>query len=481
VRKTFGTTALLACALTLLLASSDAEATSLGRLHRERLEVGRTLIEAQSSNWQAILPYYTADIEYHDPVVDIYGIDMMTEFLGRLFTSSGDLVTTFEDETLLNGIYSASWTMVGQFNGVPYSAKGISIIKFRGLSKRVYYQRDYYSENDIMINIPGLDQAAIGFRTYYRCAVDPTFECPLETAATTIKPTDNLPNADKSWNSIVSAIRLRRERLEIGRALIEINNADWQSLLPYYTNDIEYHDPIVDIYGIDTLVTVPGPALRQLRGSHHHGRGRVAGRRCLHGDLDDGRTVQRHPVQRQGHVDPEIPPREREGLLLARLLHRGRHHGHRPGPWTRRSAGSAPTTGARSTPPSPAPCPRRGLSKPGSGKSDGPQSASAFSLRQNAPNPFNPTTEISFVVPDGGANVSLRVYDITGRLVRTLVEGNEPAGTRSVTWSGENDRGQPVPSGTYFYHLTGPSFSEKKKMVFLQVARLELLARPAPA
>ena len=97
-----------------------------------------------------------------------------------------------------------------------------------------------------------------------------------------------------------------------------------------------------------------------------------------------------------------------------------------------------------------------------------PQSASAFSLRQNAPNPFNPTTEISFVVPDGGANVALRVYDITGRLVRTLVEGNEPAGTRTVTWSGENDRGQPVPSGTYFYHLTGPSFSEKKKMVLLK-------------
>lgn len=258
MKKAIGTTALLSCALLLLLVSADAQASGLGRLHRDRLEIGRALIEAQSSNWQSILPYYTADIEYHDPVVDIYGIDMMAQFLARLFTSSGDLVTTIEDETLLNGVYSASWTMAGQFNGVPYSAKGISIIKFRGLSRQVYYQRDYYSENDIMINIPGLDQAAIGFRTYYRCAVDPTFVCPLEAAATTIKPTDGSLNADKSWSTIRSAIRLRRERLEIGRALIEINGADWQSLLPYYTNDIEYHDPIVDIYGIETMVPFLG-------------------------------------------------------------------------------------------------------------------------------------------------------------------------------------------------------------------------------
>ena len=69
--------------------------------------------------------------------------------------------------------------MSGQFLGVPYEAKGISIFKFRPRTALVYYQRDYYSEGDIMATIPGLDQAVLGFRTDYRCAVDPTFDCPF--------------------------------------------------------------------------------------------------------------------------------------------------------------------------------------------------------------------------------------------------------------------------------------------------------------
>ena len=101
-------------------------------------------------------------------------------------------------------------------------------------------------------------------------------------------------------------------------------------------------------------------------------------------------------------------------------------------------------------------------------KSDAPPSASTFSLNQNVPNPFNPTTEISFAVPDGGANVSLRIYDVTGRLVRTLVDGFEPAGTQAVTWFGKNDQGRPVASGVYYYLMTGPDFAEKKKMVLLK-------------
>ena len=45
---------------------------------------------------------------------------------------------------------------------------------------QTYYSRDYYTEGDIMATIPGLDEAVAGFRTFYRCAVDPTYECPLE-------------------------------------------------------------------------------------------------------------------------------------------------------------------------------------------------------------------------------------------------------------------------------------------------------------
>ena len=103
----------------------------------------------------------------------------MAQFLGRLFFSSADLITTIEDESCIGGTYMASWTMVGSFNGVPYDAKGMSVIKFLPGESRVYYQRDYYTEGDIMVNIPGLDEPTIAFRTYYRCAVDPTFECPF--------------------------------------------------------------------------------------------------------------------------------------------------------------------------------------------------------------------------------------------------------------------------------------------------------------
>jgi flagellar hook assembly protein FlgD len=71
-------------------------------------------------------------------------------------------------------------------------------------------------------------------------------------------------------------------------------------------------------------------------------------------------------------------------------------------------------------------------------------------------------------VPDGGANVSLRIYDVTGRMIRTLADGFESAGTRTVSWDGKNDQDQPVPPGTYFYRLTGPSLSEKKRMVLLK-------------
>lgn len=145
-------------------------------LYYERLEVGRALIEVQAGNWPTIMPYYTDGIEYHDPIVDIYGKADMTEFLARLFTSSSNLVTTVEDEVCVNGVYMASWTMTGNFDTVPYTAKGMSTIKFVDGETVVYYQRDYYTEGDIMVSIPGLDEAIYGFRYYYRSAVDPTFD-----------------------------------------------------------------------------------------------------------------------------------------------------------------------------------------------------------------------------------------------------------------------------------------------------------------
>ncbi|MCK4548776.1 MAG: T9SS type A sorting domain-containing protein, partial [Candidatus Krumholzibacteria bacterium] len=92
----------------------------------------------------------------------------------------------------------------------------------------------------------------------------------------------------------------------------------------------------------------------------------------------------------------------------------------------------------------------------------------AFALMQNVPNPFNPSTTIYYDVPSGGGNVSLRVYDVSGRLVRTLVNGHEAEGSRSVTWDGMGDRGQSIASGIYFYRMTAQGFAETKKMVLLR-------------
>jgi hypothetical protein len=186
MRKLIGTLGVLVC-IVLLPLSASAESNS-SNLNRERLEVGRALIEVTLDNLGSVIPYYTDDIEYHDPIVDVYGIGDMTEFLYRLFGSTPDLITTVEDEIAIGGIYTAAWTMRGTFiadpsdpvnSGVPYEAKGMSIMKFRDNSTDVYYQRDYYTEGDIMIAIPGLDQAVGGFRVFYLCAVDPNFECPL--------------------------------------------------------------------------------------------------------------------------------------------------------------------------------------------------------------------------------------------------------------------------------------------------------------
>jgi hypothetical protein len=75
-------------------------------------------------------------------------------------------------------------------------------------------------------------------------------------------------------------------------------------------------------------------------------------------------------------------------------------------------------------------------------------------LLRNYPNPFNPLTRISFRL-ERDAQASLRVYDVQGRLVRTLVEGFLAAGLRVVEWDGADDRGLPVSSGTYYLRLQG--------------------------
>jgi hypothetical protein len=255
---------LSAFALVAGIAMSLPTQTDAGQpqLYQQRLEVGRALLEVQSTNVADVLPYYTDDIEYHDPIVDIYGIEQMTGFLYQLLGASPDLVTIIEDETLVGDIYSATWIMSGQFLGVPYEAKGISVFKFLPQSAMVYYQRDYYSEGDIMASIPGLDLAIEGFRTVYRCAVDPTFVCPLDGPPSgseiRFEALDNPQALLGRNNRLRSPEQLRRAQLEVGRQLVEINAENWTAVLPYLASNYEYHDPIVDIYGPETMAEFLG-------------------------------------------------------------------------------------------------------------------------------------------------------------------------------------------------------------------------------
>jgi subtilisin family serine protease len=87
-------------------------------------------------------------------------------------------------------------------------------------------------------------------------------------------------------------------------------------------------------------------------------------------------------------------------------------------------------------------------------------------LAQNHPNPFNPSTRIAFSVADPG-HVELGVYDLSGRLVRTLVSGQRGVGDYHVTWDGRNAEGGRAPSGLYFYRLQtgGQTISRKMTLV----------------
>jgi hypothetical protein len=90
-----------------------------------------------------------------------------------------------------------------------------------------------------------------------------------------------------------------------------------------------------------------------------------------------------------------------------------------------------------------------------------------FSLEQNHPNPFNPSTEISFSLPVT-SQVRLDVYNIMGQKVTTLVNGSLPAGKHSVIWDGKSLSGETVASGVYFYRIEAANFTDAKKMLLMK-------------
>lgn len=91
----------------------------------------------------------------------------------------------------------------------------------------------------------------------------------------------------------------------------------------------------------------------------------------------------------------------------------------------------------------------------------------AYALRGNYPNPFNPKTLISFALPKT-SRVSLEIYNILGQKVRTLLNENMEAGYQSVEWDGTDDGGVGVSSGVYLYKLKANEFSRVAKMTFLK-------------
>ncbi len=91
-----------------------------------------------------------------------------------------------------------------------------------------------------------------------------------------------------------------------------------------------------------------------------------------------------------------------------------------------------------------------------------------FALAQNVPNPFNPVTTIAYMLPEP-ARVSLDIYDVAGRLIRRLLQGDfQPAGRHQVIWDGKDATGRAAASGVYFYRLEAGRHAATRRMVMLR-------------
>ncbi|MFQ6103741.1 MAG: FG-GAP-like repeat-containing protein [Candidatus Glassbacteria bacterium] len=93
-----------------------------------------------------------------------------------------------------------------------------------------------------------------------------------------------------------------------------------------------------------------------------------------------------------------------------------------------------------------------------------------YALYQNYPNPFNPQTTIGFDLPDAGEKIAVRlsIYDVRGRLVRKLVDGELSPGQHRVIWDGRDDAGVSLGSGVYLYMIKTGDFTARRKLVLLR-------------
>jgi hypothetical protein len=107
------------------------------------------------------------------------------------------------------------------------------------------------------------------------------------------------------------------------------------------------------------------------------------------------------------------------------------------------------------------------LNRVPAGVDDASDAVAALRLDPVRPNPFNPRAQISFALPEAGP-VSLSVYDVKGRLVTVLAEGEHDAGPHALTWHGRDSRGREVGSGVYFLRLEAGGTVATRKMVMVR-------------
>ena len=90
-----------------------------------------------------------------------------------------------------------------------------------------------------------------------------------------------------------------------------------------------------------------------------------------------------------------------------------------------------------------------------------------FAVYQNYPNPFNPITKLVYDIPEE-TSVSVNIYNMMGKVVKTLVNQSENRGRKVIEWDATDNNGNKVSSGMYFYSIQTPEFSQTKKMLLLK-------------
>jgi hypothetical protein len=102
---------------------------------------------------------------------------------------------------------------------------------------------------------------------------------------------------------------------------------------------------------------------------------------------------------------------------------------------------------------------------------DAADAPKTFELEQNFPNPFNPDTKIAYSLPEAG-RVEITVFDIRGRILNTLLDGVQPAGSHEIRWNGTDSSGNAVPAGIYFYKMrvsgNNREYTASRKMVLMK-------------